>query len=301
VVPPEASQILADDGTIAGRITSSRMSPTLNRSICLAQVDKAISVPGTKLTVRLPDERHIEARVTESLAHVDPAGERQKIDTPAPAMRPQAPPVARSPIAPADPVTTAHGWEVSAQRGETAPRQALTLADYTPLAKIAVRAEPDGKLAAGLGTRFGRTARDADASLVVGSGPGEWLVLAGIGEQDKLLSRLRGTAEESAEFTSVIDLTHGRALVRLTGTQASDLLAKVCGVDLSDDFTPDGAAFRTSVAKLVTDVVRADEAGAPSYLLHCERSSGQYLFDALLDAGGEFGIEVDACPTSPTL
>ena len=301
VVPPEASQILSDDGTIAGRITSSRMSPTLNRSICLAQVDNAISVPGTKLTVRLPDERHIEARVTESLAHVDPEGERQKIDTPAPGLRPQAPPVARSPIAPGDPVTTAVGWEVGAQHSEAALRQALTLADYTPLAKVAVRAEPDGKLAAGLGTRFGRTARDADASLVVGSGPGEWLVLAGIGEQDKLLTRLRGTAEESAEFASVIDLTHGRALVRLTGTHASDLLAKVCGVDLSDDFIPDGAAFRTSVAKLVTDVVRADEAGVPSYLLHCERSSGQYLFDALLDAGGEFGIKVDTCPTSPTL
>ena len=30
-----------------------------------------------------------------------------------------------------------------------------------------------------------------------------------------------------------------------------------------------------------------------SYLLHCERSSGQYLADSLLDAGAEFGIGVD--------
>jgi hypothetical protein len=28
-------------------------------------------------------------------------------------------------------------------------------------------------------------------------------------------------------------------------------------------------------------------------LLHCERSSGQYLADALLDAGAEFGVETD--------
>jgi hypothetical protein len=27
--------------------------------------------------------------------------------------------------------------------------------------------------------------------------------------------------------------------------------------------------------------------------LHCERSSGQYLFDALIDAGDEFGTEVE--------
>src|SRR6266496_2998848 len=30
-----------------------------------------------------------------------------------------------------------------------------------------------------------------------------------------------------------------------------------------------------------------------SYLLHCERSSGQYLFDMLLRSGAEFGIEID--------
>src|SRR5215203_1262697 len=28
-------------------------------------------------------------------------------------------------------------------------------------------------------------------------------------------------------------------------------------------------------------------------VIHCERSSGQYLFDTLIDAGDEFGIEVD--------
>jgi heterotetrameric sarcosine oxidase gamma subunit len=78
--------------------------------------------------------------------------------------------------------------------------------------------------------------------------------------------------------------------MRITGARAADLLAKVCGIDLSEEVTPDGAAFRSSVAKLVTDVVRD---GDRSYLLHCERSSGQYLFDALVDAGDEFGIEVD--------
>ena len=43
---------------------------------------------------------------------------------------------------------------------------------------------------------------------------------------------------------------------------------------------------------MVTDVVRDDVAGARSYLLHCERSSGQYLWDALLDAGARSAVEV---------
>jgi hypothetical protein len=29
-----------------------------------------------------------------------------------------------------------------------------------------------------------------------------------------------------------------------------------------------------------------------SYLLHCERSSGRYLFDVLMPVGHDFGIEI---------
>jgi sarcosine oxidase gamma subunit len=71
-------------------------------------------------------------------------------------------------------------------------------------------------------------------------------------------------------------------------------LAKVCAVDLSDTVTPNGAAFRSSVSRITTDVVRDDDAGVRSYLLHCERSSGQYLAECLLDAGAEFDIDIDA-------
>lgn len=55
----------------------------------------------------------------------------------------------------------------------------------------------------------------------------------------------------------------------------------------SDAVTADGAAFRTSVAKVATDVVRDDAGvrGGPCYLPHCERSAGQYLLGVLLDAG----------------
>ncbi len=38
VVPPEASQIVEGKNELVGRITSSRMSPTLGRSICLGFV-----------------------------------------------------------------------------------------------------------------------------------------------------------------------------------------------------------------------------------------------------------------------
>src|SRR4029450_11490690 len=86
------------------------------------------------------------------------------------------------------------------------------------------------------------------------------------------------------EVGSITDLNHRRALVPVTGPDPADLLARLCGADLHDDMAPDGAALRSAVAGVATDIVRDDQAAAPSYLLHCERSSGQYLFAALVSA-----------------
>jgi heterotetrameric sarcosine oxidase gamma subunit len=116
-------------------------------------------------------------------------------------------------------------------------------------------------------------------------------LLAAPGTSAAVTQRVEEVQDEG--LVSPFDATHGRALVRITGPRAPDLLAKVCAIDFSEAVTPNGAAFRSSVAKLVTDVVRDDRDEEISYLLHCERSSGQYLFDALVDAGDEFGIEVD--------
>jgi len=78
VVPEEAS-LIVEGGHIAGRVTSSRMSPTLGRPICLAQVEARLAEPGTEVTVRLPSGRLIAATVMPQLAHVDPAGERMRV------------------------------------------------------------------------------------------------------------------------------------------------------------------------------------------------------------------------------
>jgi heterotetrameric sarcosine oxidase gamma subunit len=177
----------------------------------------------------------------------------------------------------------------------------LTLADVSALAKTLVRAPAHGAMASALAVPFGRAARDAYGALVTGSGPGEWTVIGATGSVGEGLpqrARIEAVAAGLAggELITVLDLTHGRALIRLTGAAAPALLAKVCAIDLADHRTPNGTALRTSVAKLTTDLVRDDQEAVPSYLLHCERSYGQYLFEALLDAGAEFGVEADGFP-----
>jgi len=65
IVPEEASQIVEGRNHIVGRITSSRWSPTLGRSICLGFVTPHLTAPGTVVTVQLPDGRRVGATVTQ--------------------------------------------------------------------------------------------------------------------------------------------------------------------------------------------------------------------------------------------
>ncbi|MGH8792255.1 MAG: sarcosine oxidase subunit gamma family protein [Stackebrandtia sp.] len=200
-------------------------------------------------------------------------------------------PAARGPIAPAPPEIEIAGWAVSGRRSDAA----LTLADHTPLAKVVVRAGHDGELAVDLAVPFGRAARVDDLeALLVGVAPGEWLALGPPGEAAALVERLlRVAGERPDEPVAVVDVTHGRALLRVCGEQSANLLAAECAVDVSDRACPNGTAFRSEVCGVAADVVRDDRDQTPSYLVGCEWTHARYLFESLLDSGAELGVDVD--------
>ena len=199
-------------------------------------------------------------------------------------------PVARSSIRPPAPTSVHAGWEVSGLRSSAA----LRLADLTPLAKVLIRTSAQSRMGLSLKCAFGRSARNKAGYLVAGTGPDEWLVIAPASSAEAVVAGLEGA--DQPELATVLDVTHGGVLLRLTGAEAASVLEKLCAIDLSDAVTPDGAVFRSSVARVTTDVIRDDLAGTRSYLLHSDRASGQYQFDALLDAGAEFNLAVDGYP-----
>ena len=169
--------------------------------------------------------------------------------------------------------------------GEATPHDApLTLSDISSTAKTILRAGSDTDASLRIGVAFGASRTEGDV-LVIGQRPGEWILLGPVAAIRVLVDGL-----DRSGHVSLVDHTHSRALFRLTGATAISTLEKMCNLDWSDQMTPDGAAVSAPVAGVTCDVVRNDLVGARSYLIACDRSFGQYLFDAILDSGEEFGI-----------
>jgi len=169
------------------------------------------------------------------------------------------------------------------RRGPDTGGDRLTLTDCGSFAKVLVKGE--GAAAVG----FGAARRDGQGRLVVGRGPAEWLVL---GRPETATATISdwdppaGVDETTGRFVSLVDFTSARALVRLAGTAAPAVLAKLCAVDLAR--LQPGQAVRTALARIAADVIRDDDG---SYLVAYERSYADYLVDVLADAGAEFGLQ----------
>jgi heterotetrameric sarcosine oxidase gamma subunit len=165
---------------------------------------------------------------------------------------------------------------------------AFVLADESAGAKVLVKAAVGGAVAGALGVTFGAARDTGEGVLAVGSGPGEWLLLGPAGAGPALVERWR--AEPDDGLVTVLDATPGRTVLRIDGPASTAALAKVCAVDLG--VTADGSAVRTSVARVPALVVRDGD----GFLVIGERSYGEYLIGALLDAGAEFGLVQERRP-----
>jgi len=141
-------------------------------------------------------------------------------------------------------------------RGDGSDAGSARLADETDTAKWQVWNDQ-------WSVPIGKSKRKGDR-LVFSISPGEWIVIGGAGP------------------AGAADLTHVRAMFRLSGAGARESLERVCALDLGDQMTPNGAAARTLVAGVAGELVRDDVAGEPSYLLLMSRSFARSVWDRLL-------------------
>jgi sarcosine oxidase subunit gamma len=147
---------------------------------------------------------------------------------------------------------------------------------------IAVPAEPNWATRQDSGVLATRLA--ATELVLLGSLSGE----AGPVEDLKRAWREAGVPPESPRGYPVPrDHTHAWFLV--SGAHASEMFAKLCGVDLRARKFETGHIAQTSLARMNAVAVRDDQGGTLAFHLLADSASAEYLWDCLLDAMAEFG------------
>ncbi len=161
------------------------------------------------------------------------------------------------------------------------------MSDESTLSTLLIRTwEPRTELA---GVTLGRAAKDSLGDIVVALAPGEWIVL-GTGRVDGLRDRWSMVVSPVAGV--IVDLSHGRATLRIVGSLPA-ILAHVCPIDLRR--SAPGSAVRTSIAHVPTDIVCEDSAPT-SWLLQVDRSYAAYFLEVLIDAAGDAGVRLELLP-----
>ena len=163
----------------------------------------------------------------------------------------------------------------------------LVLADESHYGKLLIHGRAGGRAVAALGLsvppKVGSSTGDSQLRAYV-LRPDQLFISTAPGGEAAALTALLATPAD--EMLTVTDVTHGRAQLRLSGPRATEVLSRLCGLDIDDAHFPNGTALQTSVAKTTQLVIRDDLAdGRPSYRLIGARSLGAYLWATLLEAG----------------
>jgi methylglutamate dehydrogenase subunit D len=178
----------------------------------------------------------------------------------------------------------------------TAPGVLMTASNTREIASIQLRPGQWQQLAARMAAHFGIALVDAPTRAegqniaVLGLGPGAWLATSS-GGRDGLAVQLRAVLAESA---SVTELSAAYALLRVTGAQVRDMLAKLFPIDLHPRVFGVGGVVRSVAAHVTVLLWRLEDQGAHSvFELAVPRSSTDSLHCALSLSAAEFGFESD--------
>lgn len=309
IVPDEGSQVVVA-GRPTGRVSSSRFSPTLQKSIGMAWVPIDYASPGALFSIRW-NERDVSARVVP-LPFYDPEGARLKgVDWSPPGtaqIEPSRAPTKLSAFndrlrARGATFVEVDGWQQAERIGSAddeirQSRDGIGVVDVSPSGKLDLKGEDVAGL---LGRLCGdapapgllRAARIdvADVAVVlVRLAEDQALVLTPAAARGQVAEMISGAIGEGNGCQHLTDVTSTLAGLRLVGPYARDVLRKLTSADLRDRVVPNESCAQVGLAKIPALIVRRDVAGLPSYEVYVSRDYGEYVWDVLFEAGREFGI-----------
>ena len=183
-----------------------------------------------------------------------------------------------------------------ARPGSDAGGAGVTLAERRPLAVLQISAfaatmdDAGARLSAALGLALpapNRYSGEAHCTLRA-TGPGIWQVVG----DDGALPTAASLRAALAGVATVVDLTHARTALVVSGPLAARTLAKHCGMDLDPARFPTGSATNTRFGHIGMTLARTDD--RPGFEVLVFRGYGEFVFEALAEAGAEFGLRVVA-------
>jgi sarcosine oxidase subunit gamma len=118
------------------------------------------------------------------------------------------------------------------------------------------------------------------------SQPNAWLLSAPPGVEGALATELKAACCDAA---SVVDQTHGRAILTLSGPSARGVLAKLCRIDLHPRAFGPNCVAATPVAELSCLLHQRDD--APSFDLIVFSTFAVAFAEAVRQAAAETGYE----------
>ncbi|MDE2768988.1 MAG: sarcosine oxidase subunit gamma [Chloroflexota bacterium] len=130
------------------------------------------------------------------------------------------------------------------------------------------------------------TTTAGDDLMAIWLGPDEWLLLADHHQSDALLADLQTAL--SGQFASVVDLSAGQTVIRLSGPSTLDVLARGCALDLHPSVFQPGACAQTLLARAQALLIAVDD--TPTIDITVRRSFAPYVAAWLQDAARHFGL-----------
>nr|WP_283949706.1 sarcosine oxidase subunit gamma family protein [Limobrevibacterium gyesilva] len=117
--------------------------------------------------------------------------------------------------------------------------------------------------------------------------PDAWMLVAPRGSEGALAARIKAACGDAG---SVVDQTHGRTVLHISGRRAAWVLAKLCRVDLHPSAFGPGRVAVTPVADLACVLHHSD--AAPGFDLIVFSSYAVSFLESLTHAALETGYDV---------
>jgi len=130
------------------------------------------------------------------------------------------------------------------------------------------------------------TAVSAGDAVILTLGPAEWLVV--VSGRDGWALERELAAALAAAGGSAVDVSHGRAVLRLSGPSVRDVLARGCPIDLHPRGFAAGRCAQTLFGKI--NVLLHARAENDAIELYVGRSYADALADGLMAAAREVGV-----------